>query len=298
LTGEQAGGGLTPVVRVGETIRRAAGPWTPAVHALLDHLAAVGFEGAPRVHGYDDDGREVIGFVEGEIRSDCDDEELAAIAGFVRRLHDSTTSFQPPSDARWQGLVGSPDGGDVICHNDLSPANTVWSRGLRERSSTGILRRPDREAGTSPTRSTASSRSIPTTIVCDSKSGLDRGPRGSMRSAARMGSTPPPASSTSSSDAFARSTTVPGSGAKPEPLAGPTFGGLRGESSGFGRCALSSNTATNGFASRRVIRGRNRTRRGVPWPAQTRAGSSVRAAHPPRREPGGSGRRSSRADTG
>ena len=78
MTGEQVGGGLTPVVRVGETIRRAAGPWTPAVHALLDHLAAVGFDGAPRVHGYDDDGREVIEFVEGEIRSDCDDEELAA----------------------------------------------------------------------------------------------------------------------------------------------------------------------------------------------------------------------------
>lgn len=130
MTGEQVGGGLTPVVRVGETIRRATGPWTPAVHALLEHLAAVGFEGAPRVHGYDDYGREVIEFVEGEIRSDCDDEELAAIARLVRRLHDSTTTFQPPSAARWQVLVGSPDGGDVICHNDLSPANTVWSGGV------------------------------------------------------------------------------------------------------------------------------------------------------------------------
>ena len=130
MTGEQVGSGLTPVVRVGETIRRVAGPWTPAVHALLEHLAAVGFEGAPRVHGYDDDGREVLEFLEGEIRSDCADEDLAAIARLVRRLHDSTTTFQRPSDARWQVLVGSPDGGDVICHNDLSPANTVWSGGL------------------------------------------------------------------------------------------------------------------------------------------------------------------------
>ena len=72
----------------------------------------------------------MIEFVEGEIRSDCDDEELAAIARLVRRLHDSTTTFQPPSAARWQVLVGSPDGGDVICHNDLSPANTVWSGGV------------------------------------------------------------------------------------------------------------------------------------------------------------------------
>jgi aminoglycoside phosphotransferase (APT) family kinase protein len=129
VTGEQAGGGLTPVVRAGNTIRRAAGPWTPAVHALLNHLAAVGFDGAPRVHGYDDDGREVLEFVEGEIRSDYDDDELEAVARLVRRLHDSTATFQPPTDARWQILVGSPDGGDAICHNDLSPANTVWGDG-------------------------------------------------------------------------------------------------------------------------------------------------------------------------
>ena len=126
MSGEQAGGGLTPVLRVGDTIRRAAGPWTPVVHALLDHLAAVGFEGAPRAHGLDVDGREVIDFVEGEIRPDCDDEELSRVGHLIRRLHDSTTTFKSPTDARWQFLVGSPDGGDVICHNDLSPANTVW----------------------------------------------------------------------------------------------------------------------------------------------------------------------------
>lgn len=35
------------VVRVGDTVRRPAGPWTQAVHALLAHLHAVGFHGAP-----------------------------------------------------------------------------------------------------------------------------------------------------------------------------------------------------------------------------------------------------------
>jgi hypothetical protein len=29
------GGNITAVVRVGDTVRRATGPWTPAVHALL-----------------------------------------------------------------------------------------------------------------------------------------------------------------------------------------------------------------------------------------------------------------------
>jgi hypothetical protein len=40
---------------------RDAGPWTPAVHALLRHLEDVGFAAAPRLagSGLDTDGREV-----------------------------------------------------------------------------------------------------------------------------------------------------------------------------------------------------------------------------------------------
>jgi len=62
MTEEPLPGGNTTrgVVRIGDTVRRPAGPWTPAVHALLDHLQAVGFRGAPRAHGLDDKGREVL----------------------------------------------------------------------------------------------------------------------------------------------------------------------------------------------------------------------------------------------
>ena len=124
---ELGGGGLTPVVRVGETVRRTTGPWTPAVHALLEHLADVGFDGAPRVEGFDDEGREVLEYVAGEIRDSYDDDEIISIAELIRRLHDATTTFQPPEEAAWQRLVGTPQAADVICHNDLSPANLLWS---------------------------------------------------------------------------------------------------------------------------------------------------------------------------
>ena len=50
------------VVRVGDTVRRPTGPWTPAVHALLVHLNAVGFCGAPRPLGFDEQGREVLSY--------------------------------------------------------------------------------------------------------------------------------------------------------------------------------------------------------------------------------------------
>jgi hypothetical protein len=56
-----AGGNMSSgVVRVGDTVRRPAGAWTPAVHALLSHLDSVGFRGAPRPLGIDEHGREVL----------------------------------------------------------------------------------------------------------------------------------------------------------------------------------------------------------------------------------------------
>lgn len=118
-------GGLTEVERVGETVRRTAGPWTPAVQALLAHLERVGFEGAPRPLGIDSEGREVLSFVAGGGPSHADD-ELAEVAQLIRALHDSTESFEVPPDAEWQFMVGAPRRGDVLCHNDLSPDNTIY----------------------------------------------------------------------------------------------------------------------------------------------------------------------------
>lgn len=42
-------GSVTMVQRVGDTIRRPVGRWTPVVHALLRYLEARGFAGATRM---------------------------------------------------------------------------------------------------------------------------------------------------------------------------------------------------------------------------------------------------------
>src|ERR1700757_2383221 len=47
LPGGTANRGL--VIRVGDTVVRPTAPCWRATHALLDHLAAAGFDGAPRV---------------------------------------------------------------------------------------------------------------------------------------------------------------------------------------------------------------------------------------------------------
>ena len=49
-----SGGNATAVTRIGATVHRATGEWTPTVHTLLNHLEKAGFEAAPRVLGFDD----------------------------------------------------------------------------------------------------------------------------------------------------------------------------------------------------------------------------------------------------
>ena len=131
---EQLAGGNTheSIVRIGETVRRPTGAWTPAVHALLAHLRAAGFGAAPRVLGLDDDGREVLTYVPGDVvwPGHFDllerDEELAEVARLIRRYHGIVASFVPPPDAVWWDLAADPTGSrEVICHNDLAPWNLV-----------------------------------------------------------------------------------------------------------------------------------------------------------------------------
>jgi Phosphotransferase enzyme family len=129
LSGGNTSGG---VVRVGSTVRRPAGPWTPAVHALLAHLHAVGFHGAPRPHGIDDLGREVLDFVPGTVpwpdRFDLllTDAGIARAGRLVRDFHDAVAGFVPPGDARWRVLIPA-DGAEIIAHHDLAPWNLVVS---------------------------------------------------------------------------------------------------------------------------------------------------------------------------
>jgi hypothetical protein len=69
-----AGGRQTPgIVRIDDTVRRTKGPNAPFVHKLLRYLEVVGFDGAPRLLGIDDRGREVLSFVGGEVPHDHDE---------------------------------------------------------------------------------------------------------------------------------------------------------------------------------------------------------------------------------
>ncbi len=121
-------------VRVGDTVHRQSNVWTPAVHSVLRHLESAGFEGAPRVLGHDEQGREVLTFLQGDTVGEQHpwptwahtDDALRQTGAWLRRLHDATADYVPEPDAVWfSGRPWRP--GLVVGHHDASPYNAVWS---------------------------------------------------------------------------------------------------------------------------------------------------------------------------
>lgn len=114
-------------------MRRPTGPWTATVHALLDHLRDRGFTAAPRAHGIDAEGREVLDFLPGQVAhyplSDQvrTDATLRAVGKLLRGYHDATADFVPPPDAVWYGPGREP--AEVVCHGDVAPYNCVFDDG-------------------------------------------------------------------------------------------------------------------------------------------------------------------------
>ena len=129
-----AGGFVTGAVRVGDTVRRRVGPWSPAVHALLGHLETAGYAAAPRFLGIDAAGREILSFIEGVVPDGARPEVVTELAlqdvgQLVRQLHRATADFALPPGRAWHfQSLGGP-GPPVVCHHDLSPRNTVFRAG-------------------------------------------------------------------------------------------------------------------------------------------------------------------------
>jgi hypothetical protein len=123
------------VHRIGQLIVRSSGAWSPSVHALLRHLEAVGFDGAPRVigDGFDLEGREVLSYIEGDFVHPhaWSDDGIVALGQLLRRFHDATASFLPPTEANWQPWFTRSERPDAIFgHGDLGPWNIVARDGL------------------------------------------------------------------------------------------------------------------------------------------------------------------------
>jgi len=118
------GGNVGGAVRIGDTVRRPTGRWTPMIHALLAWARAAGLPGVPRAHGFDARGREILDYLPGEVvdADQLSDARLAALGRWARAFHDAQVDvdhvggwrFPPPADA------------EVVAHNDLAPYNLAF----------------------------------------------------------------------------------------------------------------------------------------------------------------------------
>lgn len=134
---EQLEGGvanLGRVVRVGDSVRRPSSRFTDANFALLEHLHDVGFDGSPRPLGLDEQGREVLSFIPGEVPIppfpawSMSGETLESVARLQRRFHEAVAGFDASAHV-WNDELADPRGGPVVCHNDICPENVVFRDG-------------------------------------------------------------------------------------------------------------------------------------------------------------------------
>ncbi len=129
---ELSGGNVNEVVRVGDTVHRTAGPWTPTIHALLAWVRGQGVSVAPAPLGLDDAGREVLTWTEGEVGGWplpdwlWDRSTLRQSGAMLRAWHDATVGFGLER-AVWRSPVREP--AEVVCLNDAAPYNMVRADG-------------------------------------------------------------------------------------------------------------------------------------------------------------------------
>ncbi len=140
------GGADSKVARVGQAVRREGRSWSPAVLDLLQHVEHEGFTGAPRTLGFDDQGREVLTYIEGEVGQSAGfipdqggrfdgrlpdyvwrDDVLVQLGALIRAYHDAAATF-PWAGREWRLAARQPV--ETVCHNDLTPWNTVCRAGL------------------------------------------------------------------------------------------------------------------------------------------------------------------------
>ena len=112
---------------MGDTVRRPPGPNAELARDVLRRLERAGFGAAPQLLGTDEEGRDILTWIEGEtftergrmhpyvgdppVRVTFDDEQLCAVFRLLRCYHDALAE-------------------DVACHGDFGPWNIVWRDGL------------------------------------------------------------------------------------------------------------------------------------------------------------------------
>jgi Ser/Thr protein kinase RdoA (MazF antagonist) len=114
-------------------VLRPTAPYWRATHALLAHLAAVGFDGAPRVLAVSR-ATETLTYIDGQAavpplpEHTLSDAALVSVADLLRRYHQAAASFDP-AGYQWPRPIPARFRAGLVSHNDVHPANLVFRDG-------------------------------------------------------------------------------------------------------------------------------------------------------------------------
>ncbi|MFI9778345.1 phosphotransferase [Streptomyces sp. NPDC051956] len=123
------------VFRRGDVVERPAPPNVRALHAYLAALRHQGFDAAPVPVGVRADGREQLGFIPGDVavppfpRWAMSQTALRSVGVLLRRLHEASARVAVDVSAGWAGELADPEGGTMLCHNDVCQENVVFRDG-------------------------------------------------------------------------------------------------------------------------------------------------------------------------
>jgi len=123
------------VVRRGELVDRPAPPNALALHAYLLALKKHGFDGAPTPVGLTGQGREQLTFLPGHVALPpfpdwaMTRSALESVGVLLRRLHETSATVPTDTDTEWSRDLADPEGGPLLCHNDVCPDNVVFRDG-------------------------------------------------------------------------------------------------------------------------------------------------------------------------
>ncbi|MEK4373223.1 MULTISPECIES: phosphotransferase [unclassified Bacillus (in: firmicutes)] len=133
------GGNVSNVYRSGDTVRREVKSDNINIRKLLKHLEKKNFSYAPKFLGVDEQGREVLSFIDGVAGHDplkeymCTHDVLKEIASMLRLYHDAVQDFSISDD--WERMDNTPNNIEVVCHNDFAMYNIIF----KDKKPVGII---------------------------------------------------------------------------------------------------------------------------------------------------------------
>jgi hypothetical protein len=105
------------------------------VHFLLAHLHTRGFDRCPRPVGFDNRGREVLEFIEGQPWEAVDpwalwsESTLVEESRLISTFHAAQAAFAFGDLSAWCPTERDPGPAEVVCHNDFGLHNLVFRNG-------------------------------------------------------------------------------------------------------------------------------------------------------------------------